>query len=685
MIVPACLLGQAGTNSPSNYASDSVTVKEWLSQSALLMKTNSDASLQIAQKALTFSEKINYGLGKAQSLAAIGTVYFTKKDYTAALNHFEKAKSIFAASGNEVELGRLLKTMGDVYAVKSVFRQSFDHYREAITYLRKTKQLKLMNECQDAMAEIALNFGQTTGAIGHYKRSLAIKTALNDTEGVIATTAKISKIHLSQKQYDSAYYYNRAVQRMVKDDAAVLTDAVIDEFIILSFQGKLAEAALLRKSAERLVAGQQNPTDKIKLWAATSNYYLAQKDRQLASKYFDSAAVAIEKARSPELAVAGLSLLAEMSSQNEDYKTAFRMLKLMDRYKDIFRSEHIETISAEIRNTAEARLAEKQIEFLNLKNKLADEKLDKAELLRLALKRENQWIDSSLRSQLLLTDLKTNESNLRNLQLSREKELSQSLSRENQLKQKLLNDEHKNQQLLWLGIFILTLAGGVIFWQYKKQSNKNRIIQKQAAELAVLNREIHHRVKNNLQVISSMLDLQSQNLKDVKAKAMIKESIQRVQSMAFIHRNLYRENAVNSVNINEYIDLLSSHLFQTYNIRPDKIQLHTHIENLNLHTDTAIPLGMILNELISNALKYAFKNAENGDIWVTMQRRNDQLLLRVQDNGQGLPAGFDPDKTATFGYEIIKAFLQKMKARMTIDGHNGTDVNILISKFKTID
>ena len=118
--------------------------------------------------------------------------------------------------------------------------------------------------------------------------------------------------------------------------------------------------------------------------------------------------------------------------------------------------------------------------------------------------------------------------------------------------------------------------------KYRKQSNKKQIIHKQATELVVLNKEIHHRVKNNLQVISSMLDLQSQTLKDANAKAIIKEGIQRVQSMAFIHQNLYEGNAVNSVNINEYIKMLSVHLFQTYNIRTDKIQLHTQIENLKL-------------------------------------------------------------------------------------------------------
>ena len=622
---------------------------------------------------------------KANGYVSIGHSYFTKKDYTTALSYLDKAKPILVELGEEAALGKLLKIMGDVYAAKSMFRQSFDNYRDAIAYLRKTGQLKLLNECQDAMGKIALDFGQTTGALGHYKRSLAVKNSLNDIEGIMATTGKISKIYLAQKQYDSAYYYNQATQRLAKTNAEALTDAAIDEFIILSFQGKLPEATAAKKTAERLVVQNHNPTHKIKLLAATSNYYLAQKDKVMAGKYFDSAAVSIEKARSPELAVAGLSLLADMSSQNEDYKTAYRMMTLLERYKDIFRSEHIETISAEIKNTTEARLKEQEIEFLNLQKKLTDEKLDKTELLRLALKRENLWIDSSLKSQLLLTNLKTNESNLRNEQLKKERELSQSLSRENQLKQQLLNDERQNKQLLWLGIGILVLAGGVIFWQYKKQSNKNAIINKQAAELVVLNKEIHHRVKNNLQVISSMLDLQSQTLKDVNAKSIIKEGIQRVQSMAFIHQNLYQGNAINSVNINEYIKMLSVHLFQTYNIQPDKIQLHTQIENLNLHTDTAIPLGMILNELISNALKYAFKNAETGAIWVTMKKNGNELLLQVKDNGAGLPKGFDPNKTTTFGYEIIKAFLQKMKARMSIDGSNGTNVELIITKFKTTD
>jgi two-component sensor histidine kinase len=247
----------------------------------------------------------------------------------------------------------------------------------------------------------------------------------------------------------------------------------------------------------------------------------------------------------------------------------------------------------------------------------------------------------------------------------------------------LLNDERRNRNFLFLGLSAMFLLGGVIYLQYRKQHKNNSIIQKQSEELAVLNREIHHRVKNNLQVISSMLDLQSQSVQDSSAKGVIKEAILRVQAMAFIHQNLYRDEAVNSVNMNEYIQILSDHLFKTYNINADKIQLHTQIESLKLHTDTAIPLGMILNELISNALKYAFKNREQGSIWVILKKNNQELLLQVKDDGVGVPPDFDPENTSSFGYEVIQAMAQKLRARLNINGNPGTDVQLLITKFKT--
>ncbi|MBI5858796.1 MAG: hypothetical protein HZB42_14285 [Sphingobacteriales bacterium] len=684
MALPCIALGQNNHLPPIVPADDSMQVKEWLKQCELIQAKNPGEASQLAKKALALSNKLQYEKGLAASNMILGNIHFQRKEYMTALSNYENAKSLLISLNDEYQLGRVYKSIGEIYLIRILYRQASDNFREATVLLRKTGQLKLLNECQDALGNIAMDNDRTNGAIIHFKRSLIIKNGLNDISGLVTTNTKLSKLYFSQKQYDSAMYYTKEAQRLSKESADAHTDAVIDEFIILSSQGKLKEAAEIKKVAEQSEAVHNNSSIKIKLLTATSNYYMALKDKEMAGKYFDSAAAMISDAKSPELAIFGLSLLEEMSSRNEDFKTAYRMMKLMDMYKDMFRTENMERIAAELKNTTEAGLKEKEIEYLNLLNKLKEEQLSKEELKRMALLRENILKDSSLSKQELLMAALETESDLRNKQLQKEKELSYSLGRENELKQQLLNDERKNKKLLWIGIGAMGLLGGIIFYQYNRQRKKNRIINKQSGELEVLNKEIHHRVKNNLQVISSMLDLQSQSLHDEKATAIIKEGIQRVQSMAFIHQNLYQGNAVNSVNMNEYIKMLSNHLFQSYNIQPEKIHLHTQIEDFNLHTDTAIPLGMILNELISNSLKYAFRGKDKGDIWVTMKRSNSELLLQVKDNGVGLPDDFNMQSSVSFGYEIINAFAQKLKARINIESNNGTDVQLIISKFKTV-
>lgn len=667
----------------TGISADSVQVKELLAQSEELLRTNPDAAVKAAQKALALSEQGNYKRGIAKSNGAAGYAFFTKRDYVSAVYYFERALPPFKETGDEEMEGVVYKMLGDCYSKRTFFRQAIENYRAASVIFRKTGNLKLLAECQDALANLSLEFGQSRNALALYFRSLSLKKDLHDNKGILITTAKIAKAYLFLKQYDSAAYFNKEVQRLTAADTEMLADAVMDEMVIDCFLKDWDKAAAARGRAEKLLLHQNNPSAKVKLHAATATFYLAQNDRANFTKYFDSAAAMMSGTRNPEPAITGLNYMAEISSVNGDFKTAFNMLKTMDRYKDIFHAENIQRISAEIENTREANYKENQIELLNRLNRLGNEKLSKEELLRLALERENILKDSSLLSQQLLMTALKNESGYRQLQLEKEKELRLSISRQNELKQQLLNDERRNKNLLWTGLAAVSLLGAIIFYQFKKQQKKNTIINRQSAELEVLNKEIHHRVKNNLQVISSMLDLQSQSLNDERATAIIKEGIQRVQSMAFIHQNLYQGNAVNSVNMNEYIKMLSTHLFQTYNIRTDKIQLHTHIEDLNLHTDTAIPLGMILNELISNSLKYAFKERENGEVWVVVKKNKNELLLQVKDNGVGLQKDFNPDNTSTFGYEIIKAFLQKMKARMNVDGANGTDVQIIISKFKT--
>jgi two-component sensor histidine kinase len=673
------------TGQVSHRETDTGHINFLLVQSALIQKTSPDKSYELASVALSKAEQIGYQPGLANANSLLGNASAYKKDYTAAINYLEKAKALYQNEEDDFHLAQVLKKMGDIYSLRSYFRQSSDSYREALPLLRKTNQAVLYSECVEGMGNIASAFGRYRNAAGFFLRSLALKKSLGDEKGEVTVTVKIYSAYLNARAYDSALYFISQLQNLKATDAYLKTIALADECIACCLSGRLPEAAVALEKADALLPASNNRDEMIRICMARTVYAMATGDRELAKKYFDSTGALLTGSRNPELADAGFNYLAEISKMKGDYKTAYEMLKQAEKYKDLYRTENMDRKKAEVENASELSMKDNEIEYLNLVNKLKAAQLSKEELKRLALLRENILKDSSLADQQRLMAALETESVLRTKQLEKEKELGRSLSRENSLKEKMLKNETRNKKMLWVGIGLMSLLGGIIFYQYNRQKSKNNIIRKQAAELGILNKEIHHRVKNNLQVISSMLDLQSQSIQDERAAAILKEGMQRVQSMAFIHQNLYQGSAANGVDMKEYIRVLSTHLFQTYNIRTDKISFLSDIENLSLHTDTAIPLGMMINELISNSLKYAFKKKQTGNIQVSMRKAGHELLLRVKDDGDGLPRDFDPGKISSFGYEIIKAFCQKLKARLSVDGINGTDVQIIVSKFTTID
>ncbi len=298
------------------------------------------------------------------------------------------------------------------------------------------------------------------------------------------------------------------------------------------------------------------------------------------------------------------------------------------------------------------------------------------------LARQNILKDSIVESEQAYSTLLLSENNLRRLQLSKEQQLKDALSRENNLQTSRLAKEKQTRWLLIGGIGLLLLSAFSVFSLYRKQKRKNIIIQKQATDLEVLMKEIHHRVKNNLQVVSSLLDLQSHTITDSQASAAVKEGKNRVQSMALIHQNLYSEGNIKGIMVKEYISNLVQSLSDSYNISNDKVKVNINIDDLNLDVDTMIPLGLVLNELVSNSFKYAFKETTGGILNIMLEEKNEKLHLKVSDNGAGFPADMDVKSAKSFGLKMIKAFAQKLKASLDIYNNNGAVVEMQISKFK---
>ncbi|MER0440031.1 tetratricopeptide repeat protein [Emticicia sp. W12TSBA100-4] len=259
------------------------------------------------------------------------------------------------------------------------------------------------------------------------------------------------------------------------------------------------------------------------------------------------------------------------------------------------------------------------------------------------------------------------------------------LNSQNELKDLKIKKSEVEAVFYGLGILGLAVLGGIGFYLYqvKKKtseelSQKNAIITEALHEKEVLMQEIHHRVKNNLQVVSSLLSIQSRHLTDNQALEAIKEGQNRVKTMGLIHQNLYQENDFRGVNMKNYVSKLIKNLFNSYNIEPEKIQLKTEIKELNLDIDTVVPLGLIINELVTNALKYAFPDDKKGIIWVKTNLENERFILQVYDDGVGVPEGFSLEKANSMGYQLIQNFVNKLSAQLSVLNKNGTFVEITI-------
>lgn len=270
------------------------------------------------------------------------------------------------------------------------------------------------------------------------------------------------------------------------------------------------------------------------------------------------------------------------------------------------------------------------------------------------------------------------------MQAENQKEI-EFLNAENRYKESIL--KQKNIMIFGslLGLIFLTLLSFFSLKLTKKVKEQNQIISDALKVKDTLLREIHHRVKNNLQVISSMLYLQSRYIKDTEAINALQQGQDRVHSMALIHRDLYETESLTGVNTKSYTKQLTDKLADSYSINKEKVEIILDVDDLILDLDTMIPLGLIINELASNAFKHAFDdNTTHPQLKIALKEENNRIILRVSDNGKGIENVNDLEGKS-FGYEIINAFVDKLEAEMKIESNAGLSVEISINDYVKID
>jgi two-component sensor histidine kinase len=641
-------------------------------------------SLSLLRQAALEASAIQNNFLEAAAFCAMGDIYFQQNIYNRALPNYSRAADLFYETGKHDQLA---------YAVLGVAKSQYyrgNYSRAAASFvdvIKKSGKYGLPEVTAEANEYLGLiygafqNFKRNTEA---YIKSLEIKQKLKDDKGIVRVAGNLSEIYYQLRKYDSALVFANMSFASAKK-LNMSTDMYMAQFTKAS---SLISLKKIKQAEHELAFFQQNKNHLqdanllIRYQTLLGNYYLAKKQENNSKLHYDSALAVLKRNAFPELLIILYSNMAGAYYEKGDIRKAYDYYKKYNKQLSLFYSGANLTKLANLEGLVSLDASKDEIKHLNDENKLKALLLAHEQVLRKNLAWENLLKDSILKKEKLLNDALARENNYKQEKLGDEKELSSSVTRENQLQKEKLANEKRLRISLLLGLGLFVALGAVIFFMYRKQKKKNIIIQNQADDLKTLMREIHHRVKNNLQVISSLLDLQSLSIKDRQASGAVREGKLRVQSMALIHQNLYNEGNIKGILMRDYINNLVENLFHSYNIQQNKIRLFTDIEHINLDVDTVIPLGLIINELINNSLKYAFKEKEHGEIYVALKVNDKKLELHVKDNGCGFPPTWNSFQSKTFGYKLINAFAQKLKASLDVYNDNGACVLMNISRYK---
>ncbi len=250
------------------------------------------------------------------------------------------------------------------------------------------------------------------------------------------------------------------------------------------------------------------------------------------------------------------------------------------------------------------------------------------------------------------------------------------LVQENQLK------KQKSQQTFMIIIaFLLLSIILLLFITFQNNRKKNKLLQKQNKEKEFLLKEIHHRVKNNLGIVSSLLSLQTAQIKDPKVKEEMEKSQNRVYSMSMIHQKLYQGKDISIIEMKDYFKELGDHISNSFDAN-NKVSIIYDMKNMEMDVDTAVPLGLIVNELLTNAFKYAFSNIKKGTIIISLDQLSNQVYkLKIVDNGVGHNKQENNQSTG-FGTQLITLLTKQLDGDLKKVTKNGTTISITFNALK---
>jgi two-component sensor histidine kinase/tetratricopeptide (TPR) repeat protein len=653
------------------------------------LKSQDAENLQVFVKSLLARERRQEKTGKELAEKAVsllknaknqyyaGIAYFTLSDYYNYANPVENkekrrlvelAIQSFHLAGYIEQEAYSLKFLADLYSVD-------DLREEALKKLKLSLELyKSMNFTK--LHGVYILFSHIHFTDGNYKQALsyglmALTSAIDagdNSMNLCQVNNYIGIISGRLDEHEKAIEYFEAalvVAEDHKDNDAVLQVManLVDSYISL---GRPDEAlTFMRKLPKKLL---EPGDDESYIYTPLSYLRIYNELKKYgAVKYFSDQILQLIKSHRPsdKQLHQFYSLLASIHLQTGQYSLASNYIGTID--------------SLAIKIGDPHKFKEDYFLRFRLDTALGNYKLATANLLKYQILNDSLFDETKNRQiRQLETEYET-EKHKRNIS---------ELKQKNESQQNNLDRERLVKNFTIGGIALLFIIIALLYWQFRHKQHSNKVIlhkneqlQHLLTEKEWLVKEIHHRVKNNFHIVASLLEIQSSYLKNKEALSAIKDSQHRIHSMSIIHQKLYQSETLSTIHMPEYIYELVEYLRESYAIR-ENIAFELQIENIELNHASAITLGLILNEAITNSIKYAFAKTPNGKITISLTHISDaQLLLSIADNGGGLPGDFHSKIGASMGMELLQGLTDDLGGSLNIATNGGTHINIIF-KYK---
>lgn len=586
-----------------------------------------DGQLDSANYFLTQSVAQSKAYNLEQELASayvhLSVLYRTQSRNDKAQQYIDSAIYLNEKIGNDKKLALSLKEKGNIYVSLGDYPNAQKFLYRAVDLFKKQQDHFNISLTMSVITTVNTYLTDYNTARETNLEALRYATLSGDSSALNRIYSNFGLIYRNMKLFDSAIYYHQQSILIQKEKGNKLGEAINLQNIANIYRERGAYQKALEIANEALVIKKEIGNIRSQLFTdlLIGDIYRSKGDYNQA---IERNLKALEVARSNKVLDrerVALLYLSQCYKSTKDFENAYQYhiayTSLQDSMFNIAKSEQI----AEMRTRYEITEKENQIS------------LQKAQI---------------------------------------------SLDR-NIIKQK---DFERN--LLIAGVIVFLLITIVFYYQFKKikQSNtllkeQKDIIEQKSEERKILLKEIHHRVKNNLQIISSLLNIQSRSLKDENAVRAIKEGQSRIKSMALIHQKLYGSDNLSKIDMKDYIEQLSDFLFSSFRPVQD-IERTIDINETYLDVNTAVPIGLIINELISNSYKYAFNSIDYAGKLSVSLTKNDigKYELLVADNGSGISQDFDPEESDSLGLSLVYSLTEQIQGTIQLKSNVGTQFRI---------